>query len=45
MKPNTNKWCEEITPEENCPLVRVRAWVRVRVGGGASFLVSNCPRT
>ena len=39
-----------IAPEENCPPVKVRVWVRVRVsfrvgGGEAIFLGGNCPRT
>ena len=40
-----------IAPEENCPPVEVKVWVRVRVsfreggGGEAIFLWGNYPRT
>ena len=36
-----------ISPEENCPPVRVMVWfrVKVRIRLGAVFLGGNCPRT
>ena len=38
---------QTIAPEENCPPVRVRAWLRISfgVGGGAIFHGGNCPGT
>ena len=38
---------QTIALEENCPPVRVRVWIRVRVSFriGAIFFGSNCPRT
>ena len=42
------KGIRTIIPEENCPPIRVRVWVRVRVRnrvGGAFFLEDNCLRS